>query len=309
MADGAIQVSGVRASDRPGRAILLVLLAVAILTLQDAVIKWLSERLPVIEILFIRSLIMLPVILVVAAVTGQLRRLRTRRYGMHLLRVVLNFLAFITFFGALRLMPLADTLAIAFSAPIFIVLFSALLLKEKIGRWRWMAVAIGFAGVLVMVRPGTSMPDWPVMLALMASVFYALWMLTARAMAEEESSLGMLFYAAAFFVLAGGVAMPFQWVTPSGEDLFVLAVLAIISTAGLLMLVQAYRLAQASILAPFDYTSMVWAILLGWLVWNDLPGVWVLGGTVLVVLAGLIIVHREARLPHHAVSIRGLADE
>ena len=94
---------------------------------------------PVIEILLIRSLIMLPFILVVAAATGQLRRLRTRRYGAHLLRALLNFLAFITYFGALRLMPLADTLAIVFSAPIFIVLFSALFLKEKVGVWRWSA--------------------------------------------------------------------------------------------------------------------------------------------------------------------------
>jgi drug/metabolite transporter (DMT)-like permease len=252
---------------------------------------------------------MLPIILAVAAITGQLGRFRTRRYGAHLLRVVLNFLAFITFFGALRLMPLADTLAIVFSAPIFIVLFSALFLKEKVGRWRWSAVAVGFIGVLVMVRPGTSMLDWPVVLALMASVFYALWILTTRTMAEEESSLAMLFYASAFFVLAGGVAAPFEWVTPSGEDLLILGVVAIISMAGLLMLIKAYRLAQASILAPFDYTSMVWAVLLGWLIWNELPGPWIIAGTALVVFAGLIIVHREARMPHHALSLRGVTDE
>lgn len=309
MAGGAIQVSGARASDRPSRAILLVFVAVAILTVQDAVIKGLSERYPVIEILFIRSLIMLPAILAVAAATGQLGRLRTRRYGAHLLRVVLNFLAFITYFGALRLMPLADTLAIVFSAPIFIVLFSAIFLREKVGRWRWAAVAIGFAGVLVMIRPGTSMLDWPVILALMSSVFYALWMLTTRTMAEDESSLGMLFYASVFFVLAGGVAVPFEWVAPSGEDLLVLSVLAVVAMVGLLMLIHAYRLAQASILAPLDYTSMVWAVLLGWILWNELPGPWVIAGTVLVVIAGLIIVHREARLPHHAVSIRGPVDD
>ncbi len=309
MADGLVQISGGRATDRPAKAILLVFFAVAILTLQDAVIKWLSERLPVIEILLIRSLIMLPFILVVAAATGQLRRLRTRRYGAHLLRALLNFLAFITYFGALRLMPLADTLAIVFSAPIFIVLFSALFLKEKVGVWRWSAVALGFVGVLVMIRPGTSMLDWPVMLAVMSSIFYALWMLTTRTMAEDESSLGMLFYATVFFVLAGGVLTPMEWVTPSTQDLLVLAGLSIVAMAGLLMLIHSYRLAQASILAPFDYTSMVWAVLLGWFVWNELPGPWVIAGTVLVVLAGLIIVHREVRMPHHAVSLRGPTDE
>ena len=309
MADSAVQASGVRASDHPARAILLVFMAVAILTLQDAVIKWLSERLPVIEILFIRSVLMLPAILVLAAVTGQLGRLRTRRYGAHFLRAVLNFLAFVTYFGALKLMPLADTLAIVFSAPIFIVLFSAVFLKEKVGRWRWSAVALGFVGVLVMIRPGTSMLDWPVMLALMSSVFYALWMLTTRTMAEDESSLGMLFYATVFFVLAGGVLVPFEWVTPGGEDLMVLGVLAVVAMVGLLMLIHAYRLAQASILAPFDYTSMVWAVLLGWFVWSELPGPWVIAGTVLVVFAGLIIVHREARHAHHVVSLRGPTDE
>jgi drug/metabolite transporter (DMT)-like permease len=288
---------------------LLVFLAMAFMTLQDAIIKWLSGHLPVIEILFIRSLIMLPLILAAATATGQLGRFGTRRYGAHLLRVVLNFLAFITFFGALRLMPLADTLAIVFSAPIFIVLFSAIFLKEKVGRWRWSAVAVGFVGVLVMIRPGTSMLDWPVILALMASVFYALWILTTRTMAEEESSLAMLFYASAFFVLAGGMAAPFVWVTPGGEDLLMLGVVAVIAMTGLLMLIKAYRLAQASILAPFDYTSMIWAVLLGWFVWNELPGPWIVAGTVLVVFAGLIIVHREARMPHHAMSLRGATDE
>lgn len=309
MAERAIEISGARATDRPGQAIVLVVMAVAVLTFQDAVIKWLSERLPVIEILFIRSVIMLPFILVFATATGQLGRLRTRRYGAHLLRVVLNFLAFITYFGALRLMPLADTLAIVFSAPLFIVVFSAVFLKEKVGRWRWSAVVLGFAGVLVMIRPGTSMLDWPVILALLSSVFYALWMLTTRTMAEDESSLGMLFYAAVFFVVAGGVLAPFEWVTPSGDDLLVMCGLAIVAMAGLLMLIHSYRLAQASILASFDYTSMIWAVLLGWLVWEELPGPWVVGGTCLVVVAGLIIVQREARLPHHAVSLRGPTDE
>lgn len=309
MAERAVQLGGARASDRPGRAILLVASAVAVLTLQDAVIKLLSERLPVTEILLIRSAIMLPMIVAVAAATGQFKRLGTRRYGAHLLRAVLNFMAFITYFGALRLMPLADTLAIVFSAPIFIVLFSAVFLKEKVGRWRWSAVALGFFGVLVMIRPGASMLDWPVFMALLSSIFYALWMLTTRTMAEDESSLGMLFYSTLFFVLAGAVLAPFEWVPVGGEDLLVLTVLSAISMGGLLMLIHSYRLAQASILAPFDYTAMVWAVLLGWFVWNELPGPWVIAGTALVVIAGLIIVHREARMPHHAVSLRGPTDE
>lgn len=308
MTDGTIQAPGTRLSDRPARAILFAVVAIALLTGQDAVIKWLTGRYPVIEILFIRSLVAMPTIFLMLAVTGRLRLLRTRRYGTHLLRVVLHFMAFICFFGALRLMPLADTLAITFSAPILIVLFGAVILKEKVGPWRWSAVAVGFVGILVMVRPGTTMLDWPVILALMASVFYALWMLTTRAMPEEESSVAMLFYATVFFVLAGAIAAPFGWVTPSLEDFLVLAALGLISMAGHLLLILAYRQAPASILAPFDYTSMVWGVLLGWLFWSELPGPWVLGGTILVVLAGLIIVHREARMPHHIVSIRGATD-
>lgn len=309
MTDGTIQAPGTRASDRPARAILFVVLAIALLTVQDAVIKWLTERYPVIEILFIRSLVAMPTILLLLGATGRLRVLRTRRRGQHLLRAALHFMAFICFFSALRLMPLADTLAIAFSAPILIVLFGAAILKERVGPWRWSAVAVGFIGILVMVRPGTSMLDWPVILALMSSVFYALWMLTTRAMPEEESSIAMLFYSTVFFVLAGAIAVPLAWVTPSLEDFMVLAALGLLSMVGHLLLIQAYRLAPASILAPFDYTSMAWGVLLGWLVWNELPGPWVLGGTMLVVLAGLIIVQREARMPHHIVSIRGAVDE
>ncbi len=295
--------------DRPARAILFVTAAVALLTFQDAVIKWLLERYPLMEIMFIRSLAMLPAIVAIAAATGQLRRLRTRRIGAHALRVVLNFLAFVTYFAALRLMPLADTLAIVFSAPVFIVVFGALLLREKVGPWRWTAVLIGFAGVLVMIRPGTGMFGWPAFLALLSSVFYALWMLTTRTMAAGESSIGMLFYAALSFAVVGAVAAPFQWVTPSGADLAVLLGVGMVTMAGLLLLIVGYRLAPASLLAPFDYTSMAWAVLLGYAVWGDVPGPWVIAGTVLVIAAGLIIVEREARLHRHAASVRGPVEE
>ncbi len=310
MSGGAGEAAVVGRVDHPARAILLVFLSVALLTLQDAAIKWLSERYPVMQILFIRSIIMLPAVILLAAWTGQLRRLRTRRYGAHLLRVVLNFLAFVTYFLALRWMPLADALAIVFSAPVFIVLFSALILKETVGPWRWSAVGLGFAGVLVMVQPGMAGIDWPVVLALLASVFYALWMLTTRTMAEEESSISMLFYATLFFVLVGALWAPFDWVPPTVVDLLVLFAVALVAMAGLLLLIYGYRMAPASVLAPLDYTSMVWAVLLGYVIWNELPGPMVWTGTVLVVAAGLLIVQREARLPKHpAVSMRGPAEE
>lgn len=295
--------------DRPARAMVYVIVATALMTVQDAIIKVLLETYPLMEVLLIRSLVMLPVIVALAAIGGQLRTFRTRRIGAHLLRVILNLLAFVTFFSALHLMPLADTLAIAFSAPIFIVLFSVVLLREKVGPWRWLAVAIGFVGVLVMIRPGVTAIEWPALLALLASVFYALWMLTTRHMADSESSLAMLFYSALAFVLAGAVTAPLAWVPPLASDLPMLLGVAVITTAGLLFLTMAYRTAPASLLAPFDYTAMVWAVALGYAIWGDVPGPWMWVGTALVVAAGLIIVHREARLRKPVGSIRGPVEE
>lgn len=295
--------------DRPARASAFVIVAMALMTFQDAVIKVLLETYPLMQILLIRSLVMLPLIVLIAAFSGRLHTFRTRRVGAHLLRVIFNLLAFVTFFSALGLMPLADTLAIAFSAPIFIVLFSAVLLREKVGRWRWIAVGIGFAGVLVMIRPGAGTLEWPALLALLASVFYALWMLTTRSMADGESSLAMMLYSAIAFTLAGAVTAPFVWVPPLAGDLPLLLGLAFITTTGLLLLTVAYRMAQASLLASFDYTAMIWAVALGYLIWGDFPDPWMWAGTALVIAAGLIIVHREARLHKPVGSIRGPAEE
>ncbi len=294
--------------DRPIRAIAFVTTAIAILTLQDAVVKWLSADYPLMEIVMVRSLLMVSALVPIAHFNGGLRQFRSRRPFGHLLRSVLNFGAFLAYYMALMWMPLADTLALAFSAPLFIVLFGAAVLREHIGAWRWSAVIIGFVGVLVIVRPGTGAMGWPAVVVLVSSVFYALWMIYTRISDSEDSSLSMLFHSAVLFGVASLVALPFGWVTPRLVDLPLFLGVGVTSTIGLFLLISAYRLAPASVLAPFDYTAMIWAILLGYLVWGDVPGPAMLLGTGLIVAGGLIVVHREAVHHMRSGSLRGVIE-
>ena len=261
----------------------------------EGTVKWLSAGYPTLQITFCRSVGALVVAFLLAATGPGLASLRTRRLGGQLWRAVIGFASLYGFFYAYGAMPLADAIAIGFAAPIFMTALSIWLLGEAVGLHRWSAVVVGFAGVLVMVRPGEASLGGPAMIALGATFLYALAMIQVRKLSRTESAGTIVFYFSLFSTVASGVGMPSLWVTPDWQDGLLLAGVGLLGGLAQLCLTQAFRLAPVSVVAPFDYLMIIWGTAIGWYVWGDLPDAPTVAGAAIVVGSGIYILHREAR--------------
>ena len=267
-----------------------------LLCIMDAMIKWLSADYPIAQIVFFRASIGLIPTLVLLYRPPGLKALRTRRVGAHLLRGLVGVIGTFGFFWAFAVMPLADAYAIGFAAPMFITAMSVPLLGERVGPRRWLAVLVGFIGVLIMVRPGGGGTfGGGGAIALLATAAYALSMVLMRLYSRTETNASMIFYATLVIVVVAGVQMPFVWVTPTWPDAGLLAVLGLLGGIGAIMMAQAYRVATPSIVVPFEYTGMIWGVGLGFMLWGDVPDLWIWVGSAIVVASGLYILHRETR--------------
>ncbi len=292
--------------DAPGKAIVYMLAAVAALTTMDAGVKWLTTGYPVPQIAFMRYAIGLFVALGMAARMGGLATLRTRRPGGHALRSALNIGTMLTFYYALARLPLADTIAICYVAPLFMTVLSVLVLGERVGRRRWSAIAIGFAGVLLILQPGGAGPATGVgagaLFALSSALLYALTLIASRQLSTTESSHTILFYYSVGVIASMGLLMPWLWLTPRWEDLWLILFVGIAGSFGQFFLNQAFRYGEVSLLAPLDYTGLVWAMGLGLVLWGDFPSASVLTGAAVIVAASLYVARREALLRRKAAA-------
>lgn len=276
----------------------MMMAATALWAAHDAAGKWLTEEYSIFQILFMRSLFSFVPILLLARRDGGMACLRTRRLAAVLGRGCLGVTAFSLFLAALPLMPLADAYAIAMSAPLFITALSVPLLGERVGPRRWGAVLIGFAAVIFMLQPGGGPESGIVPLAaailLASNLFYALGMMATRALGRTESAVCMTFYGGLLFLAIGAVTAPFVWVTPSPGDFALLAAVGILAGLAQYCMTQAFRIAPPATVAPFEYSAVVWAVILGFVIWGDLPGWTVSLGAAVIVLSGLYILHRES---------------
>jgi drug/metabolite transporter (DMT)-like permease len=244
----------------------------------------------------------IPPLLVALAVTAQATgspfRVQTRHFRMHMLRGALVLLTTTTFFAALKYLPLADCIVIAFAAPIFVTALSGPMLKEQVGWRRWSAVAVGFAGVIVAVDPTGSWEGETglgIGLVLLSAVAYALTLLTLRQLSGREHTHNLLFYSTAFTLVVAAVPGIAEWKPIGWETAGVMLIQGIASAFGQLAMIRAFRFGEASMLAPIEFTALIWATLFGFWFWGDLPTVFVLIGAALIIGANLYIAHREAR--------------
>ncbi|WP_459618513.1 DMT family transporter [Bordetella sp. 2513F-2] len=279
----------------PLAGIACVSAGILFLTLSDALAKWVGQHYSAIQVLFLRAAIALPVVFVVVTLLGGRRALRTRHPGLHLLRGAINIVSASCFYLGLQALPLAEATAIAFAAPLFVTALSVLVLKERVDGARWLAVGAGFAGVLVIVRPGAASFQAAALYPLATAVLYAVMMLTARAIGRAESMLTTMFYIVAGQLVCSAVAVPAFWTPPQWSDLPYFAGIALFSTLGLTLITQGFRIGPASVVAPFDYTGLLWASLLGWLVWREAPDLHDCLGAVFIAGSGLYIAWRESR--------------
>jgi drug/metabolite transporter (DMT)-like permease len=207
-------------------------------------------------------------------------------------------------FSALARLPVVDATAISFVSPLITVALSAVFLKERVRIYRWSAVIVGFAGVLVMLAPhldvsrtaANALAVTGAMLGLGGAFFSACSTVQTRSLARSETTSSIVFYFSLICALAGLCTLPFGWLMPSGPELLALIAVGVLGGLAHIFLTESYRLAEASLVAPFDYTSMLWALLLGYLVFSELPHVLVFVGALIVAGAGLFVIWRERRL-------------
>jgi drug/metabolite transporter (DMT)-like permease len=280
-------------ADRPALGIVLMLAGVAGFAVMDAIIKWLTADYPVPQVVALRSWFGLPLLCLFALRGSGLESLRTRRPLVHIGRYSLVLILSFSFFWGLSQMKLVDAIAISFAAPIFIAVFSVLLLKEPVGLHRWAAIGVGFCGVLVMLRPGVGVFQWASLVVLGSVLAYALLMITTRAFKSTESTAALMLYPQLGISLTGIVIAPLFWVTPNLGDLGLFALAGLFGSVGVMCLTHAFRLAPVATVTPFEYSALIWATLLGFLLWDELPDSYTLIGAGIVISSGLYIIYRE----------------
>jgi drug/metabolite transporter (DMT)-like permease len=190
-------------------------------------------------------------------------------------------------------MKLVDAIAITFAAPIFISALSVLLLKEPVGLHRWGAIGVGFCGVLIILRPGLGVFQWVALVVLGSVLAYALLMITTRAFKSTESTASLMLYPQLGMSFTGIFYAPLFWVTPSLGDLGLFALAGLFGSVGVMCLTHAFRLAPVAVVSPFEYSALIWATLLGFLLWGELPDSYTLAGAGIVISSGLYIIYRE----------------
>jgi drug/metabolite transporter (DMT)-like permease len=280
-------------TDRPMLGILLMVAGVASFAVMDAAIKWLSSDFAITQIVALRAWFGLPILFFLVYLEGGIPALKTTRPGAHGLRYLLVLALSFSFFWVLSQMKLVDAIAITFAAPILITALSVPILKESVGFHRWGAIMVGFTGVLVMLRPGAGVFEWAAVVALGSTIVYALLMITTRALKSTETTAALMFYPQVGMAITGLIFVPFFWQAPSLAQLGLFAVAGTFGSLGILFLTNAFRLAPVATVSPFEYTALIWATLLGYLIWQELPDSLTLLGAAIVVASGLYILYRE----------------
>ncbi len=246
------------------------------------------------EIMFWRQFLTIPLILCFLGLTGGLHRLRTRRLGMHATRSMVGMLGMVCNFTAVLMLPLAESTTLGFTTPLFATIVAALLLREHVGPWRWTAVALGFAGVLVIAQPGHA----PISLlggaaGLAAALLTALISFLIRDMGRTEEPLRIVFYFSLFGSAMMAVLLPFYMSAHSPWQWLLLAATGLCGMAGQLFVTASLRHGAVVSVIVMDYTSLLWATFYGWLVWDYLPTAATWLGAPLIVGAGILIAWRE----------------
>jgi drug/metabolite transporter (DMT)-like permease len=285
-----------RASQQPLGGILLMLSAMALLPIYNGTAKYLSVDYPVAQVVWARYFFHLAVLLPLVLWRYGARVLVPPRFRLQLLRGTLLVADTFLFFAALALIPLADTLALTFVAPLILTALSALALGEQVGLRRWSAVAVGFVGTLIIVRPGFAAFEPGALLAVGAGMAYAVYQLLTRKLAGSAPPLVTLGYTALVGTLVMTAALPAYWVTPSLVDFALMVGMGATAAVAHFLIISAFERAQASLLAPFNYCEMIGAVTIGYLVFGDFPDSWTWLGVLILVASGIYISWRERRV-------------
>lgn len=309
------EVSGSASShdgDSPVRAVLLVVFSVTIFSFQDVIFRWLSGDYPVFEIALIRSSVCVPLLVGYLAVRGRLSQLKVTRLGLVAVRAVLLFLSYTAYYLALVSIPMGSAVAIYFVSPLILTALAVMFLGEHVGLRRWCAVLIGFAGMALIMRPGSETFEPAALIALGGALVYAVFNMMTRKLAKTEnawvlattSMIGYFVCSAIVGLLVGDGAhadeshpalgfMLRAWIVPSAGDLALMALCGVIAAVGFLAVSEGYRTAPSSVVAPFEYLYIPYAIFWGMVFWGEMPALLSWAGVALILGSGFYVMWRE----------------
>lgn len=301
-------------SARPSLGVALKVCAIFLFTCMSAIIKSTADVVPPGQAVFFRSFFAIPIILLWLAQRGQLSvGLKPRNPMAHVWRGAFGTTAMGLTFGGLGLLPLPEVTAIGFATPIFTVILAAIMLGERIRIFRLSAVAIGLFGVLIILWPrfgGTDMDRMATIGALMiltATLMRSLVQIHLRQMVQSEHTAAIVFYFSVTASLLSLLTFPFGWVVPTGSTLALLVAAGLIGGVAQILVTSSYRFGTVSMLAPYDYTSMLFAIVLGYFLFDELPTAVMLAGSGLVIVAGVLVIWREHKLGLERGKVRAVS--
>jgi drug/metabolite transporter (DMT)-like permease len=282
-------------------AILLVLGSSGTFTLAAAAVKALGGELPLAQVILFRNLFALPLLFLMVLGAGGVGLLRPRHPWGHVSRTAFGLVGMVGAFVGFTYLPLATATVLGFTMPLFLTALSVVFLREKVGWRRWSAVGVGFVGVLLVARPGfgqQALPMWPVVMVLVSALGWAVAMLSIRRMGEAgENGVTIVMWFAIGSAVAAGLATIPVWVDPTPREWALLVAIGMVSAVAQLLMTEAYRRGETTLLAPFEYSALLWTMLLGAAIWGEWPGVLDLAGFAVLVGAGLFIWWRETRRP------------
>lgn len=285
-------------SGRPLFAILSMCFATVLMfPASNAAVKYLAPDYHVVQIIWFRAVVHMVLLLAILAPGyGLVRLFVTADLRGQLVRSLVQLVAVVTYWVALTWLPITTATAIGFTAPLMVVALSVPLLGERVGLRRWLAVVVGFAGVLIIIRPGGDV-HWSAGLVIAATVLYAIFQIQTRRLAAIDEPRTTAAHTMVVALVVSTIAVPFFWTTPASTiDLLVFIAVGVTGAFAHIGLIKAFEYAEASLVAPFDYGQLVGATLLGYFIFADLPDIWTWVGAAIIVASGLYIARREAAL-------------
>jgi drug/metabolite transporter (DMT)-like permease len=269
-----------------------MILTMALFVSMDAIAKYLMQSFSIVQVIWARFFIHTLWVLLFMSLCGGIQ-ISSQRYSLQIVRSLLLFTVTIFFFLGVREVQLATAAVMMYLAPIMVTILAIPLLKESVGIRRWIGVIVGFVGALITVRPGMSDFEMGMVFLLMSATCHAFYLIATRKIRAYDNPLTTLFYTG----IAGAVIMsfivPFFWITPNLQQSLWFVAMGFVGSASHFCLIRAFRSAPASVVAPFSYSSLIWSISLGYLVFNELPDRWVLLGGFVIIASGLYIFYRE----------------
>lgn len=278
------------------RAVVCMLFATALISLNDALVKSLASSYPVGQVLFMRGILVLPWIVLLAHFLGGVGLLKVKNVRGQAFRAIFVVGSSFFFVNGLIHLKLADAIAVTFTGPLFITALAPLALGEQVGWRRWLAVLVGFAGVLFIVRPDSGVVQWAVLFPLGAALCGSIRDLITRRISQTESSVAVLFFTTCTVIFASSLTLPFAWSAVTSVDFMIFAFSALLVAGGQYLMIEAFRHGEAGLVAPLKYSFMIWAVLFGYLLFGELPDGWTVLGALVVVTASLYVLQRELRL-------------